>query len=229
MIENRLKKWDQVLPLYYGLFLNVSDTRQLLEMMRRTLEQCLNIEDMFSEMSAVTGHLNKQGILNHFTRRENTSHCTTRFLKKGTADARREYPMETEMLGSVSTLTISGFILTPRTIGARVVLTSDQLRLLGGDIVTSGDDHETSSDSVISAMVGPVSGRRTHVTLGCAPGVRPVQTGLDQLEVLGLVSRGQHGQCHQVSGALVSGLGEGRWIIGLQSHLTFDCIYTGSF
>ena len=38
-----------------------------------------------------------------------------------------EYPPETEMLGTVSPLKIVGFILTPRTVGARVSLSSDQL------------------------------------------------------------------------------------------------------
>ena len=33
------------------------------------------------------------------------------------------------MMGSVTTLTIAGFIITPRTIGARVVLTPEQLKV----------------------------------------------------------------------------------------------------
>ena len=38
-----------------------------------------------------------------------------------------EYPAETRMLGTVSTLTVTGFIVTPRTLGARVRLTEQQL------------------------------------------------------------------------------------------------------
>ena len=38
-----------------------------------------------------------------------------------------EHPAETRMLGTVSTLTVTGFIVTPRTLGARVRLTEQQL------------------------------------------------------------------------------------------------------
>ena len=38
-----------------------------------------------------------------------------------------EHPAETRMLGTVTSLTVTGFIVTPRTLGARVRLTEQQL------------------------------------------------------------------------------------------------------
>ena len=78
VIEQRLNKWQKLTPLYYGFFLNVTDTDRLLAMMRELLEQCLDIADIHTDMANRTGYLKKSGIVNHYSRKEKMSHCTTR-------------------------------------------------------------------------------------------------------------------------------------------------------
>ena len=145
-----------------------------------------------------------------------------------------ETPEEAAMLGAVSSLTISAFIVTPRTIGARVVLSEEQLsvyRQPDREVVVGKMSAELKCDPVVRDQVGPVLGRRAHVTLGCAPGVKPVQTGVDQLEVLAGVARGQCGPNHSINGgqAVVTGVGDGQWIVALKTPVSFKCIYTGGY
>ena len=170
------------------------------------------------------------------------------------------------MLGTVSTLTLAGFIVTPRTVGARVVLSSEQLTvyhqndlepyskpypgkngntpmhpnnnepsysscqptLRPFDTVDTVDTGDTVNTGDTVDMVGPVKGRRAHITLGCAPGVRPVQTGVDQLDVLSQLNRGDH-TSHNIEGANLTGVGQGRWIIKFDVPLRVQCLYTGGY
>ena len=44
IIKKRAKEWEQVIPLYYGWFLHVVDTKILLEKLRSFLSLCLDIE-----------------------------------------------------------------------------------------------------------------------------------------------------------------------------------------
>ena len=110
------------------------------------------------------------------------------------------------MLGKASSLTIAGFILTPRTLGARVMLTREQLTVYHQNdlepftMLPQNKSRPPDTDSADTRgceptlrpledveagdIAGPVRGRRAHITLTTAPGVKPVQTGLDQLDAL---------------------------------------------
>ena len=156
------------------------------------------------------------------------------------------------MLGKASSLTIAGFILTPRTLGARVLLTREQLTVYHQNDLEpftmlpppesksrpSDTDSENTrtceatlrplEDVEAGDIAGPVRGRRAHITLATAPGVKPVQTGLDQLDALLAVSRRQ-GPGHQLGGGTLYGVGQGRWVIALDTPLTVQSIYTGQY
>ena len=156
------------------------------------------------------------------------------------------------MLGKASSLTIAGFILTPRTLGARVMLTREQLTVYHQNDLEpftvlpppqnkyrppENDSEDTRSceptlrpleDNEAGDIAGPVRGRRAHITLATAPGVKPVQTGLDQLDTLLAVSRDQ-GPGHQLVGGTLHGVGQGRWVIALDTPLTVQTIYTGEY
>ena len=124
------------------------------------------------------------------------------------------------MLGRASSLIIAGFIVTPRTLGARVMLTRDQLSVYHQNDLESftvippsknhsrrqpppSQDIPSNTSNTLTAdtrsceptlrpmenteagdIVGEVRGRRAHITLATGPGVKPVQTGLDQLDTL---------------------------------------------
>ena len=157
------------------------------------------------------------------------------------------------MLGKVSSLTIAGFVLSPRTVGARVMLTPEQLSVYHqndlepfsvlpphnnartqpastdtGDTRTCPPTLRPLEGGEAGDIVGPVRGRRAHITLATAPGIKPVQTGLDQLDTLLAVSRG-HVTCHQLEGGTLRGAGQGRWVITLDSPLTVKSVYTGGY
>jgi len=57
-------------------------------------------------------------------RSKDVCHCTAKFIRKGDVSDHSE---ENEVIGQASVLHISGLVITPRTFGARVRLTSEQL------------------------------------------------------------------------------------------------------
>ena len=167
----------------------------------------------------------------------------------------KEFIEETNMLGTASSLIIAGFIITPRTLGARVMLTTDQLTVYHQNDLESftvipppknNSRQPPSSQNILSDtrsceptlrpmedteagdIVGDVRGRRAHITLATGPGVRPVQTGLDQLDTLLAVSSGQVTR-HQLGGGALHGAGQGRWVITLDTPLTVKTVYTGGY
>ena len=65
--------------------------------------------------------------------RSHNLHITTFFYKRGQTQKAREYAcMVEDAFGSVATLSIVAWTITPRTVAARVKLTSQQIRLWGG-------------------------------------------------------------------------------------------------
>lgn len=92
--------------------------------------------------------------------------------------------------------------LTPRTLGVRVALTPEQLQLW------------PPKEDAGSAL--PL-GSRAHVTLGCAQGVEPVQTGLDLLQILQLQQQGQQAEeVEDLELGQLSYYGSGIWVLSLR-------------
>lgn len=109
----------------------------------------------------------------------------------------------------VSELSLTALFVTPRTVGARVSLTEEQLLLWP-------DDAEKEEPAGASLPLGS----RAHVTLGCAEGVEPVQTGLDLLEILALQQASEKGELvvEMELGELVY-FSEGRWLLSLREPM----------
>lgn len=113
------------------------------------------------------------------------------------------------MYGSVFDLAVSALFVTPRTFGARVRLTDEQL------VLWPADAEKEAEPSVPGAASLPL-GSRAHITLGCAEGVEPVQTGLDLLEILVLP------EVEPVTDLELGSLrfyGEGRWMLELKEPM----------
>ena len=235
-----MKDWESVRAQYYGWFLSLLDSRLLVERGREVVRECLG-----------------QDLVAQYTRENISSgekcHCTAQFVRKAQVD--QVDPVETERLGEVSRLIIAGFIITPRTFGARVILTPSQLELykqndlepfsvasqsgqsknlppqsdrLRPDWEPSGagslEEVEGGQCSVLD-LLGDVKGRRAHITLGCLGPTRPVQTGLDQLEVLRRLE-----ECEDLeAGTRLVSLGQGCWLLPLTSPLSVYTVFTGSY
>ena len=68
-------------------------------------------------------------------------------------------------------------------------------------------------------------GRRAHITLGCAEGVRPVQTGLDQVQVL----REQPVTTIDIPGGTLAGFGGGRWLVSMDKGVVVQGVFSGGY
>ena len=184
--------------------------------------------------------------------------------------------------GRAFPLTVVGFFLTPRTWGARVNLSKEQMELWVEDNVTSSspvssthvkDQHSkqgktskerthankvkrkeeeehvdleggleacqttmvvqsqvASVDEVEGSRWGRKSGRRAHITLGCAEGARPVQAGKDLENILDELDLeadeksgtevGEEGRLHVAGEAIY---------LELNQPITFTSLFTGSY
>ncbi|TNM96969.1 hypothetical protein fugu_015125 [Takifugu bimaculatus] len=73
-------------------------------------------------------------------------------------------------------------------------------------------------------------GSRAHVTLGCAEGVEPVQTGLDLLEILAVQQGGQKGELvEEMELGSLSYYGEGRWLLSLREPIRTPACFSSVY
>lgn len=93
------------------------------------------------------------------------------------------------------------------------------------DVAPQSSLQEESADIPIE---GDTKGRRAHITLGCVPGVRAVQAGLDMLDCL-RAGEQQEVQGQRVEGGLLYRLGQERWLLKLNRPLLVTTLYTGSY
>ena len=79
-------------------------------------------------------------------------------------------------------------------------------------------------------ILGGVRGRRAHITLGCVGHTRPVQTGVDQLELLRtLEANDQPVRVSFQEGSVISLDQKGSWVISLNRPITVTSVFTGSY
>ncbi|XP_061159058.1 2',3'-cyclic-nucleotide 3'-phosphodiesterase [Syngnathus typhle] len=204
------RQLDEVrLPLFFGWFLLTPAQDRL----RCTGNDFLTALDGVKK-NAVGSSVNEgQNVpLDQFFKSKGSFHCTTKFCDYGRAEGAKEYaqkPAVIELYSSVFDLTVSALFVTPRTFGARVSLTEEQL------VLWPADAEKEAEPSVPGAASLP-TGSRAHVTLGCAEGVAAVQTGLDLLEILVLQ------QVEPVTDLELGSLrfyGEGRWMLELKEPM----------
>lgn len=124
-----------------------------------------------------------------------------------------------EFYGSVFELSLTALFVTPRTVGARVSLTEEQLLLWPDD-----DEKEAASGASLPM------GSRAHITLGCAEGVEPVQTGLDLLDILALQQACQTGELvvEMELGSLVY-FSNGRWLLSLREPMCVPACFSSFY
>jgi len=122
-----------------------------------------------------------------------------------------------ESYGSASELSLSALFVTPRTVGARVSLSQEQLVLWPADAEKEAEEGSASL---------PL-GTQAHITLGCAEGVAPVQTGLDLLQILALQQEGQQGELiEEMELGSLTYYGEGRWLLALREPICTTAIFS---
>ncbi|PWA17840.1 hypothetical protein CCH79_00008273 [Gambusia affinis] len=200
------------LPLYFGWFLfsSVQDKVGCTAMdFLKTLD---TLEAFKKHITDFTGQAEKEVDLEQYFEAKGVLHCTTKFCDYGKADGASEYaknPVVKKFYSAVFELSLTALFVTPRTVGARVSLTDEQLKLWPADT-----EKESEADVPGSASL-PV-GSRAHITLGCAKDVEPVQTGLDLLQILTLP---QGEVVEEMELGSLRYYGEGRWMLSLREPI----------
>ncbi|KAM6163222.1 2',3'-cyclic-nucleotide 3'-phosphodiesterase [Rhynchocyon petersi] len=213
------------LPLYFGWFL----TRKSSEILRKAGQAFL---DELSNHKAFKKELRhfvpsdepreKLDLVAYFGKRPpGVLHCTTKFCDYGKAPGADEYAQQDvvkKSYGKAFTLTISDLFVTPKTTGARVELTEQELLLWPSDV-----DKPLPSDNL-------PRGSRAHITLGCASDVEAVQTGLDLLEIVRQEKGGNRGEeVGELHRSKLCSLGNGRWVLHLAKKMEVKAIFTGYY
>ncbi|XP_034750683.1 2',3'-cyclic-nucleotide 3'-phosphodiesterase isoform X2 [Etheostoma cragini] len=212
---------EMSLPLYFGWFLlsSIQDKVRCTAMdFLKTLD---TLEAFKKHLIDFTGKAEKEVDLEEHFEAKGTLHCTTKFCDYGKAEGAKEYaekPAVKNFYGSAFELSLSALFVTPRTVGARVSLTEEQLLLWPADA-----EEEAGSPSM------PL-GSRAHVTLGCAEGVEPVETGLDLLQILALQQEGHQGELiEEMELGSLTYYGEGRWLLSLREPICSPACFSSFY
>ena len=186
---------------------------------------------------------------------EEKLHTTSFFAARGNVEGSMEYSQREAVKGSIGKhfeLTIIGFVATPRTIGARVKLTEDQLKLWGqddyenkpksclshsersrcGDVLNFRDVSDEVGSNDNENFFRPTSGfgSRAHATLGVATGSAAVVTGLDLIEVVTCEEEEPFGgEEVRVDGGIARYYGEGRVAVYLNKPVVVHSIFSGKY
>lgn len=202
-------------------------------------------------------------------------HATSKFTARGKSIGANEYinsSVVKQSLGKGFRLCIIGFVITTRTVGARLKLSNEQLELW------CNDDHEDPPVTVLNSAVlkkpqlshsnsdrskeklnslefrntsvcfptitereifynedrfYPTSGRgsRAHLTLACAPGIKPVTTGSDLIlavkcEQRMLGGESQKAETYMIDGGVLMNYGEGIWVVYPNSELLVSSLFS---
>jgi len=217
---------EMSLPLYFGWFLLCSIQDKIRCTSMDFLKTLDTLEAFKKHAIDFTGKAEKEVDLEQYFKANGTLHCTTKFCDYGKAEGAKEYaqnPAVTDYYGSAFELSLSALFVTPRTFGARVSLTEEQLLLWPADA-------EKEAESAVPAAASLPLGSRAHVTLGCAEGVQPVQTGLDLLGILALQQEGQQGELvEEMELGSLTYYGEGRWLLGLREPICAPACFSSFY
>ncbi|KAF5918095.1 2',3'-cyclic-nucleotide 3'-phosphodiesterase isoform X2 [Diceros bicornis minor] len=213
------------LPLYFGWFLTRKSSESLRKAGQAFLDELGNHKAFKKELRHfVPGGEPREKIElpTYFGKRPpGVLHCTTKFCDYGKATGADEYAQQDAVkksYGKAFTLAVSALFVTPKTTGARVELSEQQLLLWPNDV-----DRLSPSDSL-------PRGSRAHITLGCAADVEAVQTGLDLLEILQQEKGGSRGEeVGELNRGKLYSLGSGRWMLNLPKTVEVKAIFTGYY
>jgi len=245
------------LPLYWAWFLQDSDSSTFINTSREMLTiSLLEIPEFFSNIKQFTNETTADGIIDYYSRSDpysNELHCTAMFngFYPNYTDGAEDYAARLDVkenIGKPFTLHSIGWILTPRTFGARLRLTQKQLILwnnMDAEVKNPLQDstkyhldqiRERNGISIIPQdpdILGnfqPTSGKgsRAHLTLGCAPGVDAVTTGLDLVDIIEQESIADESTItYNLTNGWLRSYGQDRWVFYPQTQFLLDSQFRG--
>nr|XP_023691323.1 2',3'-cyclic-nucleotide 3'-phosphodiesterase isoform X1 [Paramormyrops kingsleyae]XP_023691325.1 2',3'-cyclic-nucleotide 3'-phosphodiesterase isoform X1 [Paramormyrops kingsleyae] len=204
-------------PFFFGWFLSSSYQDKLRSMASDFLKILGNLDAFKKHIGDFSGDPEKGVDLEQYFSDKGVLHCTTKFCDYGKEQGAKEYMEKQEVCesyGRASELELTALFITPRTAGAQVSLSEAQLQLWPED----------------SEKEDLPRGSRAHVTLGCAEGVEPVQTGLDLLEIIAQKKQGEEGEKIQDLdlGALTY-YGKGAWMLSLKEPIRAQSCFSSYY
>ncbi|XP_041824351.1 2',3'-cyclic-nucleotide 3'-phosphodiesterase [Melanotaenia boesemani] len=214
------------LPLYFGWFFLCSIEEKLRCTSMDFLKTLDTLDAFKKHLSDFTRKPEEEVDLEQYFQAKGPLHCTTKFCDYGKSEGAKEYaqsPAVKNSYGSVCELSMTALFVTPRTVGARVSLTEEQLQLWPADA-------EKQVEADVPATAAMPLGSRAHVTLGCVEGVEPVQTGIDLLQILALQQEGQQGeQVEEMELGSLAYYGEGRWLLSLREPIRAPACFSSFY
>ncbi|XP_011679349.1 2',3'-cyclic-nucleotide 3'-phosphodiesterase isoform X2 [Strongylocentrotus purpuratus] len=211
-IQRKLEKFQEpIYPLFYGWFVNKTDSETMRGTGETFYERCLSKREFREEF---TKHLlpDASGKTpdpeNYFSTENYTVgpvmlHCTAFYSNYGEVSQSEAYATQERVKadnGKAFTIKVIGLLVTPRSLGLRLKLDDEELLLWPQDEVNevaeggaeetcdlaAGEKSGPCDDECIITHLSPTcgTGSRAHFSLGSGPGVEAVQTGLDLEEII---------------------------------------------
>ncbi|XP_046463777.1 2',3'-cyclic-nucleotide 3'-phosphodiesterase-like isoform X2 [Daphnia pulex] len=254
---------DSELPLYYGWFVETEYSSSFLNRSRKMLADTLQeIPDFLKDVQNFTQKTYITDILLHYTREnaDEVLHCTAMYngVSPNYVPGAQEYSEKQvvkENLNQVSTLHSIGWILTPRTFGARIKLTKNQLLVWNqndtegnpkeakvntktfitpityGQNLRAYKENSTDQDPDVMGNFQPTSGNgsKAHLTLGCSPGVGAVTTGYDLVDLIRLEGiNGSEVKTYDIpKGGWLRNYGNGQWVFYPTKQFLLESTFLG--
>lgn len=225
-LEAMIKPHEEMsIPLYFGWFLFPTVQDKVKKMAMDFLKSLISVEIFKEFLKDFGGKEGEEVDVEQYFKAKGTLHCTTKFTNYGKAEGAKEYAEKKvvqDLYGSVSDLSLTALFITTRTFGAKVSLTDDQLQLWP-------DDGEKEADPPVQHASELPLGSRAHITLGCAEGVQPVETGYDLLRFVQLQKEGQHGESVELDLGTLTYWGNGRWYLVLKEPVSAAACFSSFY
>ncbi|XP_063410923.1 2',3'-cyclic-nucleotide 3'-phosphodiesterase-like [Mytilus trossulus] len=163
-------------------------------------------------------------------------HCTAMFMgtKRNPAPNSDTYPnmdIVQRSYGSVHDLEITRITVTPRTIGAKVQLSKQCLKLYEKP---QEKEREINLRTIMNHnSVSLEFGRAAHVTIGTVPGIPPATTNEDLLDILDAEMKSKLENIpitvRKCALGTIQNVGKDLFIVNLESPITVQGLYTGFY
>lgn len=265
-LRDQMSKFKQFFAVYYGWFPSEEKLRTLKDYMLQILRDCIEKIPSFRDQLTKEKYEDAQDFSTTLTevtcaalslscleKQPYRLHITSYFDQGIFGHKSSDYVSLSavqEALGSVTTLTVIAWTITPRALTARVKLSPSQLKLWRNlDSGASGEEGHNFrfkeaaacvSDTETSAFI-PVSyanlaikptvgvGDTAHITLSLQRDTRPIQGRHDMCELIRLEMANQGYLEYAVTKGLARDYGDGHWAVYLNEPIYIDALFTGFY
>lgn len=204
-------------PAYFGYFIGLDDSKRLWELTQNLLTQCRQSNfDSFPDLT----NLNRDRFA---AASRNIMHCTMKFCGKMQGSAYTNRQNVIDNIGKVDDLEIVGFVLTSKSVGAKVRLSSKQIALYEDD----GVDVENQC-----LNVDENGAESCHVSIGTTGDHRP-KVVRDDVKSAAKVER-EHFRTSQplpkfdIEMGVLKRCAPDLWVVSLNRSLRYPALFTGS-